>query len=356
VNLGRAEVWILAASLAAAGYWFTRPPGVTPREQHGQPERAAPALAALPAGAAFAVNVRMTPLRQSTVGRMLTGSGRDLPGLGPIASLCGFDPTERIDELALGVARERPGEEPSFGIVASGHFEADAVLGCAAKVLAKRGGEPQKSRIGSFVSVRDRSRSGPEIAVRDGGPVLVGEGPYFRAMLDAAEGEGPNLLGDEAHATLRQSVRGHGLLTATWLSRPGWLARFADVDDAEQAPLGKVRAGAFRLQLEPEPRAELVLACPGESDCQSLSTWVERARGDLSKGLLGELGIDPIRVAQIRREESAVRATVELDSAKLEKLALRLLLDETPSKAPPTATAFEPDEVLKPPRDAQGSR
>lgn len=317
----RPEHWILVASLGAAAWWFTRkaPEPASPSE----PPRRAPALASLPPGAQLLGRVDMGRVRQSGLGQMLTGSGRELAGLGSVQELCGFDPTEKIEELALATPAERS-EEPALGIVATGDFEPARLLDCVAKIISRRGGTPAESKIGAFSSVRDRTRGGAEVAVKPGGPVLVGEGAYFRAMLDAADGRAPTLLGDEAHATLREAVGGYGALSVTFLARPGWLERWVPKEEAAGTPLADVRAGSLRVDLDPGPRAVLLLACPTAQSCEALGNWA----GGLLRKTRDGLAIDPVSEAKVSVEKNAVRLSLAFDPLKLQKLVLALVLDD----------------------------
>lgn len=335
MNLGRAELWILVGSLAGAAWLFTRPETSHTDQAAPAPKRLAPAFAALPPGAQLLARVDLARVRESTLGAALTGGGREISGLGSLSEICGFDPTEQIQELALAVP-EQKGEiaEPALGIVATGDFDPDGILGCAAKVIARRGGTPAQSQLGEFSSVRDRSRAGAEVAVRRGGPVLVGEGAYFRAMLDAADGRGPTLLGDETHSTLRAAVGGYGALTATFVARPGWLERWVGPDDALRAPLGAVRAGALRVDLEPGPRATLLLSCPAPPKCAELGQWVDESQSGFRAGLSRELGGDPVLEAKVSTETNAVRLELRFDPLRLQKILLALMLDDARGPAP----------------------
>lgn len=333
MNLRRPELWILLGSLALAAWWFTRPSAPTALPER-KPERRAPAIAALPPGAQLLARFDLVRIRQSGLGSAITGGGRELTGLGSLTELCGFDPTEQIQELALATPAAA-GDEPALGIVATGDFEPERILSCVAKVISRRGGTPTQSKLGEFSSVRDRSRDGAEVAVRSGGPVLVGEGAYFRAMLDAADGRGPTLLGDEAHATLRDAVGGHGALSVTFVTRPGWLERWVTRDEAGAAPLGVVRAGALRVDLEPVPRATLLLACPSDSICKELGEWVEKTQRELRAGITREARLDPVSSAKVSVEPNAVRLALDFDSRKLQQLLLALLLDDEPKPTAP---------------------
>lgn len=342
MNLGRGEHWIALASAVAAAWLFTRPPKKHEPPEGVPVERLAPALAALPAGAGFVVHADLTRVRRSPLGAALTGGGRELAGLGSITEICGFDPTEQIRELALSVPEQRPGAAPTLGIVATGNFDPERFLPCVAKVVDRRGGSPVKNQLGTFSSVRDQSREGPEIAVRKAGPAIVGEGGYFRSMVDAAEGHTPTLLSDEMHSTLRTSVGGAGAITATWISRPGWLERWLQEDEATRAPLRVVRAGALRVDLLPEARATLLLACPDKTACSELGKWADGAIANARAGLTRELGADPISGIESSVEQNAVRLVFGFDSGNLQQVLGRLLRDDGPAVHPPAAGSAAP--------------
>ena len=71
--------------------------------------------------------IDLTQVRKSALGAALTGGGRELSGLGSLGEICGFDPTEQIRELAI--AMPESGAEPELGIVATGDFDADRIIG-----------------------------------------------------------------------------------------------------------------------------------------------------------------------------------------------------------------------------------
>jgi hypothetical protein len=315
------ERWILLGSVLAAAWLFTRPQTPRRAEVEGRPTQLAPALSALPPGAQVLARIDLTQVRKSALGAALTGGGRELSGLGSLGEICGFDPTEQIRELAI--AMPESGAEPELGIVATGDFDADRIIGCVAKVITRRGGTPALSRIGDFASVRDRSRDGAEVAVRSGGPVMVGEGAYFRAMLDAADGRGPTLLGDEAHAALREAVAGHGAISLTFITRPGWLTRWVPQDEASEAPLGAVRAGALRIDLDPQPRATLLLSCPTPAACSELGKWTDQ----MATKARAALAIDPVSESKVDVDSAAVRLRIGFDPSKLQRALLSLLME-----------------------------
>jgi hypothetical protein len=327
MTVRRPEVWILAATVLLAAWWFSRPP--PPQSPHPEPsaERRAPAFAALPPGAELVVRADLAALRETALGASLFGGGRELAGLGTLTELCGFDPTEQIEELVIAVppARGSTGE-PSPGIVATGPFDPARVLGCVARVIGRRGGTPVETRFGELVSIRDQRNPGAEVAVRAGGPVLVGEGAYFRSMLDAAEGRSPTLLGDQAHATLRRALDGAGAATLTFVARPGWLERWLSEDQPMDTPLADVRAGALSLEVTPNLGVTLLLSCPAEAQCEKLAGWLAARVGDARERLRTELGADPVTSLKVRAEPHAARLQLSLDAATTQRLLLAALV------------------------------
>jgi hypothetical protein len=349
MNLRRVEPWLALALLAIAVvvFWPRAPqPGEEPAKPRARP---APALAGLPKGAAVVVTLDLQALRQSSLGALL-GEDKKLFAVSRVREVCGFDPIEHAREAALALPEAAKGQDPDatadFGLVVAGDYDAQNIVDCAARMIAQGGGAPAKTRFGSFVSVRDRNRPEGEIAVRNGGPVLVGGGSYLREMLDAAEGTAPTLLGDDAHSTLRASVGTGGALLATWIARPGWIERYLDPEHAGASPLSAMRAGALRVDLTPTATATLLLACPSEDECKKLAAFVERFRDDSRKAANDAFGVDPVRTARVTREKNVVRMRVEFDGLSLMRVAARLLAPEQPSP-PPSA---EPDEIIRPPR------
>src|SRR6185503_16245563 len=83
-----------------------------------------------------------------------------------------------------------------------------------------RGGRPVITSIGSFRSVRDTAGTGGgEIAVRKGGPLLLGGGIYLRAMIDAADGHTPTIRSSVAHTGLAREVGAASIRLTVVLTR-----------------------------------------------------------------------------------------------------------------------------------------
>jgi hypothetical protein len=333
VSARSAELGVLGVCIliAVAAFW---PRGGEPNAPTA-PKREEPALSALPRGASLAVSLDFRRIRETELGSVLTEGGRVLPGVGSLSDVCGFDPTEQIREVALAQ------RDSDLGVVATGKFERARIVKCAAQVIARRGGEPTTSEIDSFATVRDRRGEGAEIAVRDGGPVLIGDGRTLREMIDTVEGKAESMLGDDAHATLRRAV-GPGAAVATFVARPNWLARFLEPDEIERSALANVRAGAVRIEVAPDWVGTLLLACPDDRECEKLGNWAEQGVSDLRQVVRRELGDDPVQKSEVKREANAVRVRVTLDPHRTARVLTRLILDSPPEESVPAPQPSSP--------------
>ena len=322
-------------------------------------------LSALPAGAAFAVTLDLPQLRQGELGATLAGAGREVPGLGRLNDVCGFDPTSQIERLAIALPRSAEGADgrsPDFGLAATGSFDPARVVECARTVIARRGGAPVVSRIGTFVSVRDRTgKSSGEIAVREAGLVLVGGGTYLRNMIDAADGRIPSLRQDELHRLLRRSVGTDGAVVATWAPPAGWLERWLGLEESAHTPWSQVRAAGLKLDLSAGLSARLVVGCATPQACRQIAQALESLLSDIAAPASGSAPLSAM-VKRTRIESAQREVRVQVSSTPDE---LALLLDATRallgwSTAPPSPTPVlstpRPDEVVRPPPPPRSDR
>ncbi len=321
-----------------------------PKVEHPQSS----VLDALPADNAFVATVDLTRLRQSPVGAVLAGKGRELPGVGRLDQVCGFDPTLAIRELAIGVpASTGDDESRDFGIVASGDFSAKRIADCATRVIARRGGSAVETRLGSFIDIRDRRHAGGEVAVRDGGPVLLGGGNYLRAMVDAADKQGPSMRRDKLHAALRRSVGEKSTLVATWVLSSDWLEQLSGSTLSRLSPLSKIRAAALAADVSPHVEARAVVGCAEPAACKEVAAVLE----DLGRTTVGpllsrELGMDLARRVHISTEPHEVHLRLSLSADEATRLAERAWARlGTPDAPAPPAASGAPGEGGAPPPD-----
>jgi hypothetical protein len=319
VSVQRVHLLTLAACAAIAAAALAlraRPPPPEPP--------ATGALAAVPSRATFALTVDVAQLRGSELGKALLAAGRELPGIGSLDATCGFDPAEQIREIALAVPALSASDE--LGIVIAGDVRAEPIADCVERVLRRRGGDPARTQLEAFVAIRDRSSAArAEVLVRNGGPVLLGEGHYLRDMVDAAQGRAENLDQDPIHAELRRRVGRGAPLVASWLLDEGWLERVSGDELARLSPLAELRAAALRVDVAPEVAARALLVCTSPGACERVAQVLRSFSRDLAPSLREELGDDPLAGAQIEATGATIELSVRMPSERLSAMARRLL-------------------------------
>ncbi len=348
MSVQRIHLLTLAAcvAIAAAGFALhksTPKPVERPRVN---------ALSAVPSGAGFAATLDIAQLRKSELGAALLSAGRELPGVGRLDAICGFDPAEQVREVILAMPRRKATDVSELGIAISGDLDAERIAGCAEAVVRRRGGTPARTPIGSFLTIRDRSAPGAEVALRDGGPVLLGEGHFLRDMIDTVQGTNENLWRDALHMALRRQLGEGAALTASWVLDEDWLEQASGERLARLSPLSRVRAAALRVDVAPEISAHALLGCTSADDCRELTELLRNLSSDLGPMLEAELGDNPLDGARVEQQGATVHVRVRLGADRASRIARRLVLrlSAAPAPVPPpsSAPALVPDEIVRP--------
>jgi hypothetical protein len=341
-----ALVFGAAAAAAAAGLFAIersrRPLDLSPK-----------VLDAVPAGALLVATADLEALRASPTGAgALLLKDREIPGLGKVRDVCGFDPLDTLTEAAIAIPAT--GDAGEFGLVATGPVDAEALLACASKVIDARGGRAVTSTLGSFRAVRDASLTSTagEIAVRRGGPLLLGAGPYLLAMIDAADGRAPTIRSSAAHTFLARAVGG-GQIRVTAVLSPEQRRVVADELESGGAGGATIQAAALGVTLGPNIGLHAVLSC--DASCGSVARRLAEVRDARAQdrgvfaAILQGLRIDP--------EGELVHARVDIPAEQAITLVSRLLAlrghrslppDHPPLPGPSAAPPPAPDEILKP--------
>lgn len=342
------------------------------------------AFEAVPAGPFLVAMADLEALRATPIGAKLLEGERDIPGLGKVGDVCGFDPMARVREIVLAVPAA--GDAGDFGIVAVGDIPDDDLLACASKVIEKRGGRPVVSTVGSFRTVRDGTLvvSGAEIAVKKGGPVLLGAGAYLRAMIDAADGRTPTLRSSVAHARLGEQVQG-ATVRATVALSPSQREELAKSLAEEGGPPGpaSIVGGAIGATVGQSVAIHAVIACDDPARCADVAALLRKARDDRAADVATKIAgfARVLEGIQIAAEGETIQIKAEVPADEAAVLFERLLLlrgvrhpmpkasaeperRDTPPAPPPWASAPAdagapdamalppPDEVLTPRGDA----
>jgi hypothetical protein len=306
------HVGVLLGALGLAGWIFVSHVRSTRSAVSADSSPATSPLALIPPGSAFVLSADIAQLRHAALGPLL--AARLGSSAGDLGNLCGFDPLIALDQLALAVpsagvaAAEHEGD---FGVIASGHFSATQITRCASASITRHGGDPVSTQLGVFRSVRDRKAAGGEVAARDGGPLIISGGSYFRELLDAADGRGRKLEHqdprDARHAGLRRAL-GPGTIVATWLLAEGWFERVSGDDSARLSPLGSLKAIGARLDVSHELSVSVLLECADTASVSAVETLLAQLRSSL-----GALALEP-----------ALRGIAQRISARHDGARLRL--------------------------------
>ena len=311
----------IAAVVAVAAFSMLRERALEPRAR-----RAASALSMIPPGPALVLTLDVANLRKGPAGALL---GRRLVALSNLSKRCGFEPLEEVEQLALAMPSAATGTSAGLstgelGLIATGDFSAARVLQCAELSIRERKGEPGRTRIGPFSTVRDKSKSGGELAVRDGGPLIVSGGSYFRELLDAAEASQPAApqaaARDAIHVELRRALGASAPLLLSWVLPPKWTETFVSQREAQLSRLSGVRALAVKATFDAGVALEGLVACADEQACRDLSGFIEEFRGALGPELtVGDSWRLATRV-RIEQDRAKLRLRLTLDRAELESL------------------------------------
>jgi hypothetical protein len=276
----------------------------------------------------------------------LFGERAELPALGRIGEVCGYDPSPAVRSLTLAAFRPDPvtNTEQSFGIVASGDFDQARLASCAMKLVESRGGTPERKRAGSMTLVRDRAAHGAEVALLDEGMVLVSSHEQLRSMLQALDGRAPSVKGNPTHQRVRRALGAgaHGL--ATLELRPGWLEQLFGNEDVSSSPLSELDAAGVRLELGDPILLEALFSCRTPEACARLEEFFGDLRNKLGPAFERQ-GLGFLGKAALERRGSEVRAKWKLDVATLSRLGQSLGRPLAP-QASPKEPAFEPEESI----------
>ena len=91
-----AIVFGVAAALAAAGLTAVA-------RLRGAADPGGHALDAIPSGALLVATADLAALRGSPAGAPFLREGREIPGLGKVKDVCGFDPMDTLTEVAVAI-------------------------------------------------------------------------------------------------------------------------------------------------------------------------------------------------------------------------------------------------------------
>lgn len=333
---------LAAIGVAGGGYGIYRATRPDPPPLLPAASARAAALDAIPSGALFLLTIDLRALRASPLGGALAGPARST-WLGDVKGTCGFEPLDALTELAVVVPVN--GRDGDLGIIGAGDVDAEAISACATKVIEARGGKPARTKLGSFTSVRDvgeGSHGSGEIAVKPGGPLLVGAGDFMRSLVDAADGAVPSIRSDQAHAALRLAVGDDALARFSSVLSAQQRATIADEVDKSGGRAPAVLKAALAAGLGLKVTAETVqlhavVLLTGESEAVEFRKAVDELRAARAEHpLLRALGVSSLlERLQLSVDGKSVHVTLAMTIVEATQLLDRLFVLTSPAPKPP---------------------
>jgi len=339
------------------------------RQERKSPDAQAPAppsesavvpltLRAVPKDAPLLLTIDLEAPHAAALRELLFSPERELPGVGRLRDVCGYDPSAGIQALTLAALKPRAAEPraasesqgPAFAIVAAGDFDQQKLAGCIERLLQAKGGSAARRRTGSMTLIRDRRGSEAEIALLDEGLVLVSAHEHLRLMLQALDGHGPNVGDDATHRSLRAALGGRAPLLGSLAFQSGWLAQFLEDEEIERSPLASLRGAGVRLDLDGGVSLEAFLRCEHAADVAPLQRFLNDLRGKLGP-LLRQQGLGELDRFELVPQGQDLRLRWKLDQNTLAELMQRLNqpLPASPPRALPSAprpAPVAPEEII----------
>ena len=344
-------------------------------------------LDAIPKSSFIAATLDFAELRHSPIYEAVFGSGKDGPtsndpmrralGVTGLAEACGFDPTSRVQKLAVSMPED--GDRGEFGVAARVDVTRDELEKCTRSLAEKRGGHAETRDVGSFVVLEDTANGGatgaprPRLAYGRGGLLVVGKGTWFDAMLGAADHTKPGLRDATEHVALRASLTSHDgfktptLLVTAILPRSlrerlkGEMGAEAGSQDSSSAIMAgvlgvsavgvAVHAGAAGQSVD----ASIELVCDSVDGCEAVEKLAQKKRAEWSRDLsLRMVGLGPLLDSfELKRDGARLRATASSGADALAATVERVLKLRARRTAadPPPADAPRPHAIVPARRD-----
>lgn len=285
------------------------------------PDLHVPALALVPQGATLVVLARPTELRAKGLWKLPPAS-EPAKLLARIASTCGLDPLEGVDEIA--VATPGSARDGAFGIVVSGHFLAAPRVACAERLARDRDKSIERSSGGAdrrFVVLTDQGGDGRATLALTDGLLLAGDVGYVTEMMRTLAAGAGSAVQDPTHAGLRRELADGAALAAS-------LRLTADTRETIRRELGDPKAPARNIVglfggLRTSPNVQLrgVIACEDEASAAAMTDVVERMAKDAEASTTARfLGLVPLLRSRVTKTEgrgAVVRAETDVAAAGL---------------------------------------
>jgi hypothetical protein len=316
-------------------------------------------LQAAPSQALAVLWVRVPTLRSSPLSRLLPGEGQ--PGALPpgLARTCGFDPVDRLRELAIWIPDTGSDD---FGLAALGDLAPHEMLRCTRAAIASRGGVVTTSSSEGFTLLSDQTlgSGAASIAMRDRDLVLLGRpAPLARMIAVVGEREESSATqGDHAHMREQLGIDAADVVLTAFVSA-AVRERIRSAAGGEPTPLTSVLAVAAAVELGNRARVRAIVWCDSPLACQQLADVLQarrdEVRSSVSLRLTGVASL--LQTARFQANDHQVLVTADAPAEEIVAVVQRiwrwqdaLSADAQPPRPAvqvPKAIFPEPSEVLR---------
>jgi hypothetical protein len=311
-------------------------------------------LQAVPEQAAIVVSLRLDRLRASALSRLIPDLSSPRSAEPNACSAALF---ERVQQLAVWMPL---GSDHEFGIAALGDVPLDQFLPCARASIDARGGLVNVVQSESFTVVEDRAlgEGAASLAMRQGGPLLVGRGQQLARMMASAAERAPSADSSGDHARMRRDLGEPGDVTLTAIMSEGLRKKVRELA-GQDTPASQVTAVAASLQAGPKVQVRVGAWCESAGACSLLAQRIEgllsEVRGSTSMRVAGVAGLLQNAVVHAQGSQLVFEAQAPADEfvAVVERVWRwdDLLGAGALPPMPPAPSLTLPNEVLRAPRD-----
>jgi len=296
--------WLVLVVALVLAAWLVRrakpPPAEAPRLD---------LISAVPSGPEMLLTVDVESLGAAAADELLRAGGSALLGL---RDQCGFEPVLGLRRVAFVTPPAAAGQSAGdFALIAETSLLPEPVLRCAEAVIRKRGGQPVRSTLGAFTSVRDQGKPLGEVAMRSDGLFILSGGQYFRNVVDAAGGA---VAGDEA-ARLRSQVH----LRMRRKLVPSQLV-FTLIPSVTSSLTG-VQALGLGLAVHDKLELRGFVGCRSAAACSDARELAVHFRDELAR----DPSVSGLAALRIVQQEQQLVVDVQLPRAQLAALLSQLL-------------------------------
>lgn len=306
---------LAAGVLGLAGWLLLRP-------QHTLPQDA---LAALPADAYGALDVRVQRVLASQAWQRLVVDRGQARGIQRAIKTCGFNPLAGVEQLVVLARPDGKDPAPHFAFTARGRFKHEQLIDCARKLSGRRGLALTHEEIEGIHTVRSE-KGAARVAFLGRTGIVGGHGESVRAVLQTLVGKRPSLAASARLPSLYRELAQGSDLTAVaqsperFLPLLGQLGLLVDVRTLE---LDAITALGARFTLQPEAIAGAALLVMQRADQARRLAELATAQREhiLNIPLIGLTGVAaPLRNARIEAKDRTLRVASALQLSVAEAL------------------------------------